>query len=203
VQQFYQYREVYPLCADISITNTFYNRDSSATRSRFRFENASGGGSPRSMLKHPPLCIYRLLGYLPTPVRKLLYRVAVRRVTLGVSAVIIDDARQVLLARHTYRRPAWDFPSGIVGANEQPATAVVRELREELGVDATIGTLLHAENHRGMHHLTLYYRVFIVGQPHGSSPEIDDWRYVPLANLPEFTGQRAPSWLCQLLDPAR
>jgi ADP-ribose pyrophosphatase YjhB (NUDIX family) len=83
------------------------------------------------MLKHPPAFIYRLFSYLPPRLRHLVYGAVLRRVTLGVSAIIVNGERQVLLVRHTYRRPAWDFPSGIVELNEQPATAVVRELRED------------------------------------------------------------------------
>lgn len=121
----------------------------------------------------------------------------VRKVTLGVSAIILDEQGRILLARHTYRRPAWDYPSGLVDADEQPAAAVEREVEEELGVHATAGRLLHAENHRGMRHVTLYYRVFLHGPPRHTGSEVDECRYVPFACVASLTGMPPAAWLRQ------
>jgi ADP-ribose pyrophosphatase YjhB (NUDIX family) len=56
--------------------------------------------------------------------------------TRGMKAVVRrgDD---VLLLRHTYaRRDQWDMPGGFLRPGEDPAVALERELREELGVAA-------------------------------------------------------------------
>ena len=39
-------------------------------------------------------------------------------------------------------KPDWDLPGGMAEANEPPADAVRRELREELGLDLHVGELL-------------------------------------------------------------
>ncbi|WP_370615068.1 NUDIX domain-containing protein [Mumia qirimensis] len=52
-------------------------------------------------------------------------------------ALVRDDAGRVLLCELTYKRE-WDLPGGVVDPGESPADAVVRELREELGVDARV-----------------------------------------------------------------
>ena len=59
-------------------------------------------------------------------------------VTLVVALALIDGDGRVLLAR----RPAgkamaglWEFPGGKVEAGETPEAAVIREAREELGID--------------------------------------------------------------------
>lgn len=54
--------------------------------------------------------------------------------------LIRDDQGRVLMCELVYKR-YWDLPGGVVDPGEAPAHAVVREIREELGVDATIREL--------------------------------------------------------------
>jgi 8-oxo-dGTP diphosphatase len=67
-----------------------------------------------------------------------------------VAAALFDADHRVLIAE----RPAgkhmagwWEFPGGKVGSNESDAQALIRELHEELGIDAEpnaeIMTLTH------------------------------------------------------------
>jgi 8-oxo-dGTP pyrophosphatase MutT (NUDIX family) len=60
-----------------------------------------------------------------------------------VSADILlrDEQGRILLVDPTYK-PDWDLPGGMAEANEPPADTVRRELREELGLDVTVGALL-------------------------------------------------------------
>ena len=63
---------------------------------------------------------------------------------LVVAVALIDEEGRVLLAR----RPAgkemaglWEFPGGKLHDGESPESALVRELREELGIDVTASCL--------------------------------------------------------------
>jgi 8-oxo-dGTP diphosphatase len=117
------------------------------------------------------------------------------KVTLGVCAVIRDARGHVLLAHHTYRRRAWGLPGGLAGTGEQPEAALARELREELGVRAMIGPVLHVELCRATSHLTLYYEVTIAGTPRGDGVEIDRLRYVAPDEVAALLNARNAPWL--------
>lgn len=56
-------------------------------------------------------------------------------VAFGVSAISLDESGRVLLVRHHYM-PGWHLPGGGVARGEPPAEAVIRELREEVGLRA-------------------------------------------------------------------
>jgi 8-oxo-dGTP pyrophosphatase MutT (NUDIX family) len=63
-------------------------------------------------------------------------------VAAGVS--FFDSMGRVLLVQPTYK-DYWDIPGGYVETGETPAQAAAREVREELGIETTLGPLLVAD----------------------------------------------------------
>ena len=66
-----------------------------------------------------------------------------RNITV-VAAVIHDDEGRVLLSRrpdHKHMGGLWEFPGGKIHDGESPAAALLRELHEELGVEASTNGL--------------------------------------------------------------
>ena len=61
-------------------------------------------------------------------------------VVLVVAVALIDIDGRVLLARRPEGKPMaglWEFPGGKVQDGETPEAALIRELKEELGIDVT------------------------------------------------------------------
>ena len=55
------------------------------------------------------------------------------RYTVGVAGVVLDERGRVLIVEHAYHpRYPWGLPGGWIGEDEDPADAILRELREEL-----------------------------------------------------------------------
>ncbi len=67
-----------------------------------------------------------------------------------VSAGLVTRSGQLLICQR--RRDAlhalkWEFPGGKVKADEDEAAGLLRELAEELGIQATVGEALHRTSH--------------------------------------------------------
>src|SRR5579862_6343044 len=66
------------------------------------------------------------------------------------AALILRNSKLLVCQRRRDDSHAleWEFPGGKVEPGESPAQALARELREELGIDATIGKELFRTSHR-------------------------------------------------------
>jgi 8-oxo-dGTP diphosphatase len=110
---------------------------------------------------------------------------------LLVSAAVIINNGQVLLGQ---RRKAdkhslkWEFPGGKVEAGESPRQALVRELREELQIEAKIGVEIARYEHDYPSGSRVHLLFFVVkefsGQPVARVFEQIEW--VDVAVLPEI-----------------
>lgn len=70
--------------------------------------------------------------------------------TTVAAALIVRDSRILICQRRRDDTHGlqWEFPGGKVETGESPPEALVRELREELGVEAVIGREIFRTRHR-------------------------------------------------------
>jgi ADP-ribose pyrophosphatase YjhB (NUDIX family) len=111
-------------------------------------------------------------------------------VTLGVRALVADGDGRVLLVRHSYVA-GWHLPGGGVNRGEPLAAAAARELREEVGVEATapgrlLGVYLRLRR-RNSDHVALYAFDAWRGEPAPDGREILEARFFAAESLPEGT----------------
>jgi ADP-ribose pyrophosphatase YjhB (NUDIX family) len=88
----------------------------------------------------------RLRRHAPPGLQRAAYRAGylalkplwfVTRPRVRGTKAVVRRGDEVLLVRHSYaRRSTWDLPGGFVRPEEEPESAVRRELAEELGLEA-------------------------------------------------------------------
>lgn len=77
---------------------------------------------------------------------RALYSLTRPRFTMGVVGVLFNGEGRVLMVEHVFHPYLpWGLPGGWVERNEQPGESLLRELREELEIKATLGPLLIIE----------------------------------------------------------
>ncbi|NYE18735.1 (deoxy)nucleoside triphosphate pyrophosphohydrolase [Microbacterium immunditiarum] len=102
--------------------------------------------------------------------------------TIDVVAAVVERDGAFLACRRAAGRAAagkWEFPGGKVEASESPADALVREIREELGVSIEVaGELVVVEPGRdgGIRLICLHAR--LEGPPPVASTDHDELRWV-------------------------
>ena len=69
------------------------------------------------------------------------YWAALPSVHVAAGGLLTDAAGRALLVKPNYG-DHWGFPGGSVDEGERPDAAAVREIREEVGLTVTLGTLL-------------------------------------------------------------
>jgi len=78
------------------------------------------------------------------------------------AAVVIQEGRVLLTRRAEGQHLAgmWEFPGGKLEEGESPEAAVVRECREECGIEVEVADILDVTHHRypGKDVLLLFYR---------------------------------------------
>lgn len=125
----------------------------------------------------------------------------------GVSAVVLHQGRVLLTQRPSGR---WGVVSGILEPGEQPAQAVVREVREETGADVEVELLVDVvaqqpiayDNGDRAQYLDLTFRCrYLGGRAHVADDENLDVRWFMLDDLPDL-GERDRQRLEHALAPS-
>ena len=128
--------------------------------------------------------------------------------TIIVSAGVIIEKGAVLLSRRkkgTHLADAWEFPGGKAEAGEDPRAALVRELREELGIEVIVGDIAEVTFHRyedaGKAVLLLFY--FAMRKPGSPEPHALDVAEVKWARAADLDPTEFPPADIAILEKVR
>jgi ADP-ribose pyrophosphatase YjhB (NUDIX family) len=113
------------------------------------------------------------------PVKAAIAWLANIRFAVGVAAIIPDANGKVLLVKHTYRSPShqWGLPGGWARGRERLEQALVRELREETGLDIVVERLVAVHSGYALPRMTVYYRARVAGGTFSPSAEVSACQY--------------------------
>jgi 8-oxo-dGTP diphosphatase len=102
------------------------------------------------------------------------------------AAVIFDKHKNIFLVKSTYQRfHPWGLPGGSLEYGEHPEEAVIREVREETGLNVCIEKLLLV-NSWLPDRVGLYYLCRITGGTFHPTDEVSEFDYFPLEGLPDI-----------------
>jgi len=116
-------------------------------------------------------------------------------VHVRVTGVVVEDDRILLLNQDTDTGRSWSLPGGKVEEGETLAAALVREMREETGLDVEPGRLLYVCDHlpgNGTHVVHLTFEARRTGGTVGDVAAGADTRpirgveFIKLADLPSL-----------------
>lgn len=117
-----------------------------------------------------------------------------QHVVTSVVAVIVDEQERVVLTRRGVAPflGQWVMPGGKIGLGEPMHSALRREVREEVGIDVSVGDLVDVFEHvvpgpDNDHHVILYYRCRPSRPELTPNPaEVTEARWVPRGELGRY-----------------
>ncbi|MBR3239530.1 MAG: NUDIX hydrolase [Oscillospiraceae bacterium] len=97
----------------------------------------------------------------------------------AVSVILLDQSRERMLLIRQYGEPDPVLPAGYVDKGETAEAAVVREIREELGMTALSPRFLGSHYYAPSETLMLNFLAVAAEDEARPNAEVDGWEWVP------------------------
>ena len=103
--------------------------------------------------------------------------------TIGAFGIIFNEKGYVLLS-HRRDRDRWNLPGGGMESHELPNEAVIREVKEETGLDVVTERLVGVFRKADMNELVFAFVCRVVGGQLEATDEADQHQYFSLSEIP-------------------
>lgn len=139
-----------------------------------------------------------LLDQVDPIVRKAVNLSLPRVIVLGLLLDRKETGIKMLMVRPSrgYLTGQWSLPSGFVEYGESPEEAIIREVKEELGLEATVRSLLLAPSRivdvSKHFQIWLYYELDFSGEPRPNPDEIESIKWVDIDDVIDDLKRRRP-----------
>ena len=138
--------------------------------------------APSSLRRRAYVLALRVFRALPAPARRGLVRAGTPGFTVG-AVVAVQHGPDVLFLRQPHR-VGWSLPGGLLDRGERPAEAVVREVREETGLDVEVGLPVATAVDARVRRVDVVYRLRVDERPRVAvGGEAQGFRWIALDDL--------------------
>lgn len=103
---------------------------------------------------------------------------------IGVTGIILNEKKEILLFKHTYRAHAWSLPGGYLKSGEHPREALEREIKEESGLVVSVDESLKTRTDRETARLDLCYTGILIGGDFIPTHEVSEYGFFAQDKLP-------------------
>ena len=127
--------------------------------------------------------VWKLLN-LPKGVQLFFMRFFQNQFLVGVTGIIFNKKKEILLFKHTYRQHSWSLPGGYLKSGEHPAEALEREIKEESGFVVSVDESLKTRTDRTSSRLDMCYIGVFIGGEFTKSEEVSDYGFFSQDTMP-------------------
>lgn len=111
-------------------------------------------------------------------------RVVQDQFLIGVTGIIFNEKKEVLLFKHSYRQTVWSLPGGYLKSGEHPGDGLEREIFEESGFTVSVDEQLKTRTDRDSARLDLCYVGKFIGGHFSPGSEVTEYGFFSFENLP-------------------
>ena len=127
--------------------------------------------------------IYHAL-HLPKNTQLFAMRFLQDQFLVGVTGIILNEQKEILLFKHTYRSHAWSLPGGYLKAGEHPREGLEREIKEESGLVVSVDENLKIRTDRDTARLDICYIGILIGGDFVATKEVSEYGFFAMDKLP-------------------
>ncbi|PIZ62557.1 hypothetical protein COY16_03965 [Candidatus Roizmanbacteria bacterium CG_4_10_14_0_2_um_filter_39_13] len=121
---------------------------------------------------------------LPKGIQLFVMRFFQDQFLVGVTGIILNEKKEILLFKHTYRPHKWSLPGGYLKSGEHPREALEREIKEESGLVVSVDDSLKTRTDRETARLDLCYTGILIGGDFIPTHEVSEYGFFSQDNLP-------------------
>lgn len=127
--------------------------------------------------------IYHAL-HLPKHTQLFAMRFLQDQFLVGVTGIIQNEQKEILLFKHIYRSHAWSLPGGYLKAGEHPREGLEREIKEESGLVVSVDENLKIRTDRDTARLDICYTGILIGGDFTPTKEVSEYGFFAMDKLP-------------------
>src|SRR3989339_811134 len=121
---------------------------------------------------------------LPKDIQLFFMRFFQNQFLVGVTGIIFNKKKEVLIFKHTYRQHSWSLPGGYLKSGEHPAEALEREIKEESNLVVSVDESLKTRTDRTSSRLDMCYIGVFIGGEFTKSEEVSEYGFFSQDKMP-------------------